>query len=219
MQWLYKLERKFGRYSIPNLMIYITLTMAAVFVMNAVGLNFSSYLALDRNLVLRGQIWRLITFVVVPPSGNVLMVLISLYFYYFIGSSLENAWGDFKFDVYYLFGIFGAILAAFITGYGTNTYLNLSLFLAFAQLFPEERVLLFYLIPVKVKWLAWLDWALFAVSFIFGNWPTRLAIVMSIVNFIIFFGPGFFKRIKQNRNYSETRKNWQQEMRQNKNNY
>lgn len=213
MQWLYKLERRFRKYSIPNLMVYITLTMAAVYIMDFIGLRISSYLMLSMDAVAVGQIWRLITFIFVPPGGSVIMVLLSLYFYYFVGSSLENAWGSFQFGVYYLFGVAGAIVAGIISGFGTNVYLNLSLFLAFAQLFPEERVLLFYIIPVKVKWLAWLDWALFAVNFIFGSWSTRAAILFSLINFFIFFGPDFIKRIRDNRRYGATRRNWQREMR------
>ena len=93
-----------------------------------------------------------------------------------MGSALENEWGSFEFNVYYRFGMVGAIIAALLSGYADNTYLNLSLFLAFAQLFPEERLMLFYLIPVKVKWLAYVDWVLFGLALVFGNWSTRAAV-------------------------------------------
>lgn len=221
MQWLYRLERKYGRFAVPNLMIYITLTMLAVYILQGVvGIPVMPWLAFSRAAILRGQIWRLITFVFSPPGSGVLTVVIALYFYYFIGSSLENAWGAFQFNVYYLFGILGAIIAGFISGSTTNTYLNLSLFLAFAQLYPEQRVLLFFIIPVKVKWLAWADWALFGLQFLAGvfygfvykDWSTCAAILMSLLNFFLFFGPGFADRWKNNRRYSATRRNWRREM-------
>lgn len=218
MHWLYKLERKFGKFCIPNLMLYIVLTMLAVYVLAFVGIDIGSLLSLTRDGVLRGQIWRLVTFVFLPPGGSVIFVLIGLYFYYFIGSSLENAWGAFQFNVYYIVGVLGAIIAGLISGYGSNVYLNMSLFLAFAQLFPEERVLLFYIIPIKVKYLAYIDWALFAVNFVFGNWSIRMSILASLINFFIFFGPDVIKRFRSNRQYSATRRNWQREMHRNNNN-
>ncbi len=200
MNWLYKLERKFGRYGIPNLMLYIVTTMLFVAIFDIVlGIPLSSYFSLNRAAIAGGQVWRLITFIVVPPASSVLTLAISLYFYYFIGSSLENIWGTFRFNVYYLLGMLGCIAAGLITGYGTNSYLNLSLFLAFAQLFPEERVLLFFIIPIKIKYLAYIDWALFAVSLIFGSWSTRAAIIASLVNFFIFFGPDIFDSLRSRR--------------------
>lgn len=218
MQWLYRWERKFGRFAIPNLMVYICLTMLAVFLLDAiVGIPVSALISLSRGALLRGQVWRLITFIFVPPASGVITILFALYFYYFIGSSLESAWGSFQFNVYYLFGVAGAIIAALISGYGSNTYLNLSLFLAFAQLFPEHQVLLFYFIPIKVKYLAYLDWALFAFNFITGlllrDWATCMAILMSLLNFFLFFGPSLLQRLRDQRRYSAVRKNWRSQNR------
>lgn len=218
MQWLYRWERKYGRFAIQNLMVYICLTMLAVFLLDTIiGIPVSSLISLSRGALLRGQVWRLVTFIFVPPASGVITILFALYFYYFIGSSLENAWGSFQFNVYYLCGMAGAIIAALISGYGNNTYLNLSLFLAFAQLFPEHQVLLFYFIPIKVKYLAYLDWALFAVNFITGlifrDWATCMAILMSLLNFFLFFGPGLLQRLRDQRRYSAVRKNWRNQNR------
>lgn len=224
MQWLYRLERKFGRYAIPNLMVYICLTMLAVFLLDAiVGIPVSSLISLNRAALLRGQVWRLLTFIFVPPASGVITILFALYFYYFIGSGLESAWGAFQFNVYYLCGMLGAIIAALVSGWGNNTYLNLSLFLAFAQLFPDHQVLLFFFIPVKVKYLAYLDWALFALSFITGllmrDWSTCMAIIMSLLNFFLFFGPGFMQRMRDRRRFSAVRRNWKNQMRNNQNRF
>ncbi len=174
MNWLDKLERKYGRLGIPNLMLYIVTTMLFVAIFDIVlGIPLSGYFALNRALVMRGQVWRLLTFIFIPPSSSVLTLVLGLYFYYFIGRTLEKVWGTFRFNVYYLFGVLGCMIAGLITGYGSNDYLNLSLFLAFAYLFPNHEVLLFFFIPIKMKYLAYLDWALFAISLIFGSWASR----------------------------------------------
>ena len=206
MNWLDKLERRFRRFGIPNLMLYIVTTMLFVAIFDMViGFPLSSWIALVPSLVAKGQIWRLITFIFLPPASSPITLIISLYFYYFIGSTLERVWGTFRFNVYYICGILGCIIAGLLTGYGTNTYLNLSLFLAFAYLFPEQQVLLFYIIPIKIKYLAYLDWALFAVSLIFGSWSTRGAIIASLINFFLFFGPDIMDFIRTRRGNSVQR--------------
>lgn len=224
MNWLYKLERKFGRFCISNLMIYICLTMLCVYIMNTfLGINISFLLYLDRRALLHGQIWRLITFIFVPPAGSILTIILAIYFYFFIGNSLENAWGAFQFNVYYLCGMLGAILAAFVSGYSSNTYLNLSLFLAFAQLFPEQEILLFYIIPIKVKYLAYVDWAIFAlnllIGIITGNFSTITTILFSLLNFFIFFGPDFTRRIRDHQRYGAVRRNFRKQMRDHDNRF
>lgn len=200
MNWIHRLQRKF-RFGIDNLMIYITVTMLAIYLADRMlGLGLSNYLYFDRNAIFHGQIWRLITFVVIPPITSPIFVLFSLYFYYFVGDSLEKAWGSGQFTFYYLCGIVGTIIAGLITGSTGNSYLNLSLFFAFAQLFPETRVMLFFIIPVKIKWLANLNWILFGISLIQAlialDFATCLAILMSVLNFFLFFGPDFIDRIK-----------------------
>ena len=154
MNWLYKLERRFGRFGITNLMLYIVTTMLFVAIFDMViGFPLSRWLALIPAYVMQGQIWRLITFIFLPPATSPLALVLSLYFYYIMGSTLERVWGTFRFNLYYLFGMVGCMIAGLITGYGTNVYLNLSLFLAFAYLFPEHKVLLFYVIPIKMKYI------------------------------------------------------------------
>ncbi len=207
--WLYRMERKFGRFAITNLMLYIVTTMLFVVICDAVlGLGVSQYLYFDSGLVLQGQVWRLITFIFLPPASSIITILFALYFNYWIGSSLEQYWGTFQFNVYYLVGILGTIIAGVLSGAATNTYLNLSLFLAFAQLFPDQQVMLFFIIPIKIKYLAYLDWILFAISFIFGSWSTRAAIVMSLVNFFLFFGGDFIRKIRDWWKYKDSRKNF-----------
>ena len=208
MNWLNKLERKFGRYFIPRLMYLLSAVMAVIYVVDLLipGLQLRQLMSLDMARVAQGEIWRLISFVIVPPYDSPVLVLISLYFYCLIGNGLENEWGGFKFNVYYLFGIVGAILAGLVTGYGTNAYINLSLFLAFAAIFPDFQILLFFFIPIKIKYLALLDLALYIFTFIIGSWPQRVAILMSLLNLLIFFGGGFIRYIKQQSGYWNTRR-------------
>ncbi|WMJ76270.1 MULTISPECIES: rhomboid family intramembrane serine protease [unclassified Sedimentibacter] len=213
MKWLNKLERKFGRYAIPNLMHYIIgITMAVYIAQYILNISLYNYLVFIPDLIIKGQIWRIITFIFIPPATSIIFIVFVMYFYYMMGTTLENEWGSFKFNMYYLFGMAGTIIAAFLTGAGTSAYLNLSLFLAFAYLFPNLEILLFFVIPVKVKWIAYLDWAFFIISLIFGTISTKVAVIASLINFFIFFGGDFIDYIKYQRKYGATRRNFKREM-------
>jgi membrane associated rhomboid family serine protease len=214
MKWLNKLERKFGRYAIPNLMNYIVgMTMAVYIVQYVLNISAYRYLAFIPDLIMKGQVWRIITFIFIPPASSIITIAFVIYFYYLMGTTLENEWGTFKFNIYYLFGMIGTIIAAFLTGSGTSVYLNLSLFLAFAYLFPDVEILLFFILPVKVKWIAYLDWVYFILSLIFGTMSTRIAVTASLINFFIFFGEDLINYIKYQRKYGATRRNFKREMR------
>lgn len=213
MNWLNKLERKFGRYAIPNLMSYIVGGNLLVYIFQYFfHIQMSNYLAFVPRLIMQGQIWRIITFIFIPPSASLIFIMFVLYFYYMIGNTLEYEWGTLKFNLYYLFGMIGVMLSGLLTGYGTSYYLNLSLFLAFAYLFPDTEILLFMILPVKIKWLAYLDWAYFGISLITGNIYQKAAIIASLINFFIFFGKDFIDYIKYHRKYDSTRRNFKREM-------
>lgn len=212
MKWIDRLEFKFRRFGLENLMIYVVSTMLVALLAEMIlGLPVTQWISLDRAAVLRGEVWRLITFIFQPPATSPIWVFISLYFYYFIGSSLENAWGASKFTIYYAFGILGAIIAGMITGYGDNAYLNLSLFLAFAQLYPDQQLLLFFVIPVKVKYLAYVDWALLGIAFLLGGWPQKAAVLASILNFFLFFGRDFWDSFNNWRRYGKRRRQFKRD--------
>ena len=176
MNWISKLEKKFGRYAIPNLMRYIIALYAAGFVLMASGSGvYENWLSLNAQAILHGQIWRIFTFILQPPSGNMLMLLISLLFYYMIGSNLEARWGTFMFNLYFLIGVLLHVAAALLVYllFGVNismgtAYLNLSLFFAFAAEYPDMQVLLFWIIPVKVKWIAMIEGAYFGIVIVAG---------------------------------------------------
>ena len=144
-----------------------------------------------------GESCELVTFIFIPPTFSPLWLIFTLYFYYLVGSGLEQAWGSFKFNVYYLVGMIATILAAFITGHGaTGVYLNLSLFFAFATLYPDFQVLLFFILPVKVKYLAWLNAAFLGYTLLFSPWPLKVAALASVLNYFIFFGEDIFRQAK-----------------------
>ncbi len=205
-------------FGVPRLMLYIVIGNVLVWLfglMDQTGTLYSM-LYFDPALFCRGQVWRIVTFIIVPEVmgfQRVLVLAISLYFYYFIGTSLEHEWGKGKFTIYYFSGILLTVLYSLVFYWITGTrilvsasYVNLSLFLAFATLWPEQRVLLFYIIPVKMKWLAWVDAALFAVSIasylLAGQFGLALVPVVAMAGYLLFFGEwlwGFVspKRAKQ----------------------
>ncbi|MDO5146756.1 MAG: rhomboid family intramembrane serine protease [Eubacteriales bacterium] len=197
MNWLYRLERKFGKYAIANLPLYIVILYAIGAVLDILsrGRFYFDYLSLNPYLVLRGQVWRLFTFLMASPSNSIIFIVFVLLFYYSVGQSLVQVWGDFKFNMYILTGILGTIAAAFLTYvitrnpfiYTDTYYLNLSMFLAYASVFPEMRVYLYGLLPIKVKWLAYLDVALLVYGFLTGGTGGRVAIVVSLLNFLLFY--------------------------------
>ena len=191
--------RKHPRFGIPNLMTIVALGTALVYLLNQFGrgVSLSAALALFPSLVLEGEIWRLVTFVFVPMSGGIALLL-ELYFYWFMGSALEREWGTAKFSLFYLSGVVLNILFGFLsllTGNPavlvTMRYVNLSLIFAFATLYPNLQVLLFFIIPIKVKWLAWVDAALFAWSVLSSLLALDLAgailPLVAILNCFLFF--------------------------------
>ncbi len=186
MSWLDKLDRKLGRYVPNNLMVAVVAGMGIVFILDQM-IGVSGYLVFNLDAVLRGQVWRLFTFIFLPPSASVIFILFSLYFYWMMGSAMEREWGSFKFLVFYLGGMVGTIIAGCLTGFATNQYVNMSLFLAFAMLYPNFQITLFFILPIKVKYLAYLDAALLLVMLVLNNWPGRIALLVSLMNIALFF--------------------------------
>lgn len=203
-KWINKLERKFGRYAIPNLMYYIIILYSFGFALDLfVDGFYTNYLSLNAYAILHGEVWRLITFLIQPPSTNLLFVVFTLYLYYTIGRELEYAWGSFRFNLYFFTGVLFHIIAAFLAYFifdvvllvGT-AYLNLSLFFAYAALYPNQQFYVFGILPVKVKYLAWIDAAYFVYAILQAFMPTyggagyqarALAAFVSLLNFLLFF--------------------------------
>ncbi|MFR2156031.1 MAG: rhomboid family intramembrane serine protease [Evtepia gabavorous] len=181
-QWLDRFCYKHPRLSIPGLMRYIVIGNVLVFLLDLFSTGgypiATSLLSFSSDAILQGQIWRIITFVFVPAtSRNIFLFAITLYFYYFIGNALEREWGSNKFTIFYFFGILLNILVGFLVGTASMYYVNMSMFFAFATLYPNLQFLLFFIIPVKAKWLAWIDAAYFALAvlqyLLTGHFPVR----------------------------------------------
>lgn len=201
MKFFNDLERKYRKYAIPNLMYYITICYAIglVLAMFAPGVYWR-YLSLDAAAILHGQIWRLVTFMMYPPAfGNwvftqVFFGVIALFMYYSLGQTLEQIWGSFRFNVFFLMGMLGQALASLIGHlvfkqnlFLTTGFLNASIFLAFAMYFPDTQFLLFFVLPIKAKWLAIAECAVYLYSFVFGSMSVRVELVISLANVIVFF--------------------------------
>lgn len=204
MNVLNKLERKFGKYAIPNLMYYVAILYAiGLLICQLAPQVYLEYLMLDASKILKGQIWRAVTFMMWPLSGGMFINILVIYCYYNLGRTLEHVWGTFRFNLFFLMGVVGHVLAAIVIylAFGvvyplTAEYLNFSLFFAYALTFPEHHFFLFMFIPIRAKWLALFDAAYFVYGFIFGSAATKIAVVMSMFNVIVYFF--FFKGSRYN---------------------
>jgi membrane associated rhomboid family serine protease len=213
--WLDRLDRKFGKYGIRNLMLYITALNGIVFLLGYLDSAnpFLSKLTLVPSLVMQGEVWRLVTFLFIPPATSAFWLIFVLYFYYMIGSTLENEWGSFKFNIYYFIGVIGTIAAAFLDGgTGTAMFLNLSLIFAFSYLFPDYQILLFFIIPVKMKYLSWFYLALLIFMFIGDPLNGLITIGGSIANFLLFFGKDIVVRLATGRKVYQNRRSFESKM-------
>ena len=212
MKFIDKLERKYGKYGIPNLTVYIVVCYVIGYALMILNPRILNWLSLEPAYILKGQIWRLVTWVLYPPdSSNVLLfALMVLLFYYPIGTSLERTLGTFKYTLYILSGMIFTILGAFILYFllGGNVlvgsvfstyYISLSTFLVYAMCYPDMQVLLMFIIPVKMKWMAIFYVVIIVYEMIqyimAGAWYLVIPIVASLLNFIIFyFGTKDFSR-------------------------
>lgn len=186
-------------FGLPGLMRYIVAgNVIAFFLIRATGYAAILYLGFDWNAVLHGQIWRLVSFIFVPQSTDPFQLILSLYFMYFIGTMLEREWGTPKFNLYYISGVVLTLITAVISYYafGQGTvlgtyYVGMSMFLAFAALYPDAQLMLLYIIPVKAKWLALADLVLFMVdvvgALLRGNILAALLPVAALLNFLVYF--------------------------------
>lgn len=217
MRFLNKLERKFGRYAIRNISMILIICYAVGYVLEMVNSNIIILLYLNPYLILKGQIWRLFTWILIPPESFSFFTLLMLYFYYSLGTNLERTWGAFQYNVYLLSGMLCTVLGSFLyLGYiyltmgrlpvsimsagmegmlggylyfgGFSTYyINMSIFLAYAMTFPDMQVLLFFFIPIKVKVLGIIYALMLAFSFFASGVTAKFVIGASLLNTLVFF--------------------------------
>lgn len=189
-----------SNFGIRNLMLYIIIGNVLVFLLAQTdrGATIVNYFIFVPELILQGQVWRVISFLFFPPSFNLFSLVLSLYFYYMVGTTLEREWGVLKFNLYYLTGALATVAYSMISGaIATPAYLNLSLFFAFATLFPDFQILLFFILPVKMKYLAYVNAAFFLVGMIGTPFPENLLPLIAIANYFLYFWQDiieFFRR-------------------------
>lgn len=212
---LNKLEKKFGKFAISNLTLYLLVGYAIGYMLQFgekyTGVPYLSYLTLEPYKIIHElQMWRIFTWVLVPPNIRLIWAIFMFMLYYSLGGALENTWGTFRFNVYIFGGIIFTIIGAFLTYflygayYGaypidmgsvvSTYYINLSIFLAFSMYFPDMQLLVYFVIPVKMKWLSILYVAVlgyevagYLLSPVKGSWVAAVPIIMSLLNFIIFY--------------------------------
>jgi len=210
MRWLDKLERRIGFLAIPGLTRILVGFAVLVFALAWLLPGFTTMLTLDPVKIRHGEVWRLVTYIFVPQTLSPIWILFALWFLWFIGEGLERAWGAFRFTLYFLVGMIGTTAAAFFFGSNfSNGMLITSLFFAFARFYPDEVIYILFILPVKIKWAAWVVAAFLLVGFVINPMSYRMALVAAFANYLIFFGPEFFVQARQRREASTRRKRFE----------
>jgi hypothetical protein len=208
MSWIDFLEKRFERFAIPHLLRYVALLNGLAFVLSKIQPGFLSMLQLDASAVLQGEVWRLVSHIFVPSIGGLLPDWVGAGLYLlllvWLGDGLEEAMGSFRTTLYYFIGLAGTAVAAFLAQEGVGgAFLTNSLFFAYAMFFPNRQILVFFVIPAKMKWLAWVDVVLLVVLLLTSNWGVRAGVVASFANFILFFAPALLSARKRQREQKE----------------
>lgn len=194
------LERRVPWLGTAGLLKAVVLLNALTFLLVTMEPAYAGVLALIPEKILQGEVWRLVTYIFLPETQSFFWILFALLFLWFLASALEEYWGPLRLNVFYLVGMIGCTVAAFFFGGGSsNTFLNLSLFFAFATVAPNYEVFLFFIIRVKIKYLAWVLAGVLALQFLVLPAGAKMAVVASLANYLLFFGPEFVRDWRQQR--------------------
>ena len=222
MELKYKLKRFFRNIAIDNLMTYIAASMAIIFIGDLFSDGMlSQFLSFNKAAILEGQVWRLITFLMLPQESSPIWIVFSIYFYYFIGKETENEWGSHNLTMYFLLGAALLIISGFITGYTNASFLYFSLFLVYAHLNPHHQFMMFMIIPIEARWMALIDVVYILSSFVKAFWlyplfpmlalAIQLSVAAAFLTYGIFFGKdhfgGLVNKFKHRDFYREMRRN------------
>jgi hypothetical protein len=221
MSWLDRLEKRLGFIAIPGLLRYVAAFNAVVFLLYKWDPSYLALIDLDPGAVMQGQVWRLVTYIFIPQLGGGIFgtpdwfnAAFFVFFLVWVGDRLEQAWGPFKLTLYFLIGMIGTTIAAFFFGARfSNSMLITSLFFAFARFFPDVVIFLFYILPLKVKWIAWGYAVILFWQFLTGSMQLRSAIFVALANYLIFFGPEFFREARQRQEVSSRRRRFESDSR------
>ena len=207
MKLLDQLERRLRRFAIPNLTGYLAGFQAALWVLTmlapprqGVGLVLDGFLLIPAK-VMEGEVWRLVTFVFLPPGFGILAIF-GIYLFWLMGTALEGQWGTVRYNFYVLIAVLATIAAAFLLpngGPATNMFIDTSVFLAFAYLYPNFTLSIYFILPIRIKWFALLAWLGYAVTLATGTWSDRAFVLASVCNFLLFFGRDIGRRMRSNK--------------------
>ncbi|WP_372807303.1 hypothetical protein [Pontiella sp.] len=213
MDLISKLEKRFGSWAIPNLTIYlIGIQLLGVALLMSGRAVLTDFILYGSGVVDLGQWWRLLSFMMIPKTLSPIWLFFAFYIFYLMGNALEERWGAFRFNLFVLCGYLLTVAMAFVNPGAiiTNIFFLGCVFLAFATLFPNFELRLFFILPVKVKWLGWLTIASYLILLFSGDPGTRLSIVAALGNYLLFFGKAFFNGFKAEKRrqsfVAETRK-------------
>ena len=212
-----KLNRAFDRFcilhpnfGIPNLMLYVVISNVVLGLLSNFSTgNFLGFFAYTLNGLLHGQIWRLITFLFQPVWLGGALGILNLVFYFWIGNSLTRAWGDFRMTLFIALGVLGAWISCFLAGGASPDGIFLSMMFAYTWMWPEQGVLLFGIIPFKMKYLGWYELFVWVVQFLMGSLTTKISLVLSLLGFLVFFGREVFDWCRDTLTGYKRRRDWE----------
>lgn len=212
LDWIHKLQRKFGKFAIPNIITYFLYISVVFYVAALFILGLFDYLILDPNKVFAGEVWRIVTFIFLPitPSFSATSILFAIFgfmFITYIGRSLESVWGSFKMNVYLIISILLALIISFVfkVTIPGSFFIYDSLFLAFAYEFPNNEIRIYFVLPIKIKYLAFIRIAFMVYGLIVGPFTNRLTILLTAAAFLLFYVQEIIYRVK-NRSVGQIRK-------------
>jgi len=222
MKLLSAWERKFRRFAVSQLTLRLIAVQVSCLVGGLIHPPLLELLGLYPDRVLSGEVWRVATFIAVPTVQHPLWAFFFYYLFYMMGTALEGSWGDFRYTLYLFIGYAATVTTSLVGGLflpspveASNAFLEGSVFLAFAWLYPDFQLLIMFILPVKVRWLALIAWIGYGYAFLVGlqtfwqgGWLMSLTVVASVLNFLLFFGPGLMSRL----NHRRRRSAWRQKV-------
>lgn len=208
MKILDTLERRFGFLAIHNLTVYLIVGQVLTFAMMALRgnqLEILRHMVFTFDRFASGEVWRIISFLLIPPPAHWIWIAFAWIVFYLMGTALERHWGAFRYTLYLFIGVLGAVIVAafYPTMPVTNYYIGYSVTFGFAYLYPNFELRIYFILPVKIKWLALIIAVLLLVELINSPTPIRLVILGSLINFPLFFGADLIRSLRAKKRVSE----------------
>lgn len=198
MRLLDRLHARYGHVGVPHLTFVLIAGQVLTYFLQQGRPDYIEQIQFKPALFLEGEWWRALTFVFTPPATNVVFAFFFWYLFFLMGTTLENIWGTFRYNLFFLVGYLATAGVAFLTPQmeASIAFIQVSVFLAFAFLFPDFQLSLFFILPIKIKWLALLTWIGYFLAVVVGSWPVRLSILASVANFFLFFGGDVWRKLR-----------------------